>query len=251
MSFFVILLLGLIQGLCEFLPISSSGHLVLLSSLFGVEESIFISIALHLATLISVVIVFRKKLLFLVKHPFCLQSKCLIVATICTCLVGLLLLPFLKTSFSGAVLPFSFAFTGFLLFLCPMLEKKTCSPLTIKKSLLIGLAQGVALFPGISRSGTTIAGGLATGIDRKESAEFSFLLSVPTILASLCLELLDLSTGAIANINWLALAVAFALALIVGFVSIKFMLKLVERAKLKWFSLYLFALAVVCGIIFW
>lgn len=251
MSFFVILLLGLIQGLCEFLPISSSGHLVLLSSLFGVEESVFISIVLHIATLLAVVIVFRKKLIYLIKHPLCLQSKSLIISTLITCLFGFFFLPFLKNSFSGAVLPFSFAFTGFLLLLCPMLEKKTRSSLTLKKAVLIGLAQGVALFPGISRSGASIAGGLACGLDRKDSAEFSFLLSVPTILASLCLELFDLSGGAILNINWLALTLSIIVAFVVGFVSIKFMMKLIQRAKLKWFSLYLFVLSIASGIIFW
>ena len=251
MSFFVILLLGLVQGICEFLPISSSGHLVLLSSLFGVEESVFISIILHLATLFSVVIVFRKTIIHLIKHPFCLQSKCLMVATLCTCVVGFVLLPFLKNSFSGAILPFSFAFTAFLLLLCPTLEKKKSSTLTIKKSVLIGLSQGIALFPGISRSGTTIAGGLASGLDRKNSAEFSFLLSLPTIFVSLILEIFDLSFGAIANINWVALLVGFLVALIVGLISIKFMLRLVERAKLKYFSIYLLVLAFICGIIFW
>lgn len=251
MSFFVILVLGLIQGLCEFLPISSSGHLVLLSSLFGVEESVFISVILHLATLLAVVVAFRKKIFYLIKHPLCVQSKCLIISTLCTCCVGLVFLPFLKNSFSGAILPFSFAFTGALLLLFPFLEKNSSSVLTIKKAVIIGLTQGVALFPGISRSGTTIAGGLACGLDRKESAEFSFLLSIPTILASLSLELFDLSSGAIVGINWVGLSVAFVLAFVVGLASIKFMLKLIEKAKLKWFSIYLFMLAVVCGIIFW
>ena len=251
MSFFVMLLLGIVQGVCEFLPISSSGHLVLLSSLFGVEESIFVSVVLHLATLLAVIIVFRAKLVYVVKHPFCLLSKCLFVATISTCFVGFFCLPLLKNSFSGKILPFSFIFTGALLLLLPYLPKKKNSGLTIRKAVFVGLTQAVALFPGISRSGTTICGGQMCGLSQKESAEFSFLLSIPTILASLCLELVDLSFGAVLNINWFALLIGFLLAFVVGIVSIKFMLRLIEKSKLKWFSLYLFVLALVCMVIFW
>lgn len=251
MSFFVIILLGLVQGICEFLPISSSGHLVLLSSLFGVEESLFVSIVLHVATLLAVIIVFRKKIIFLIKHPFSLQSKCLAVATLCTCFIAIVLLPLLKNAFAGAVLPFAFAFSAILLLLVPFLSKKQSQSLSIKKAAIIGLFQGVALFPGISRSGTTICAGQMSGLEQKESAEFSFLLSIPTILASLFLEVIDLSAGAIVGVNWLALGLAFLVAFVVGLASIKFMLKLVENAKLKWFSLYLFVIALVSGIIFW
>ena len=123
--------------------------------------------------------------------------------------------------------------------------------MSIKKAVLIGLAQGVALFPGISRSGTTICAGQLAGVDKKESAKFSFLLSIPTILASLLLEIVDISTQGVGQVNWLALGIASLLAFVIGLASIKFMLKLTERASFKWFSFYLVGLSVVSAIIFW
>ena len=102
MTIFALLVLGLMQGLCEFLPVSSSGHLVLLSNIFGIKDSLFVSIILHVATLLAIVVVMRKEIWFLIKHPFSNQSISLALATIFTCLVALVLMPIITASFEGA-----------------------------------------------------------------------------------------------------------------------------------------------------
>lgn len=254
MSFVVLILLGLVQGLCEFLPVSSSGHLVFLSSLFGIEDSLLVSIILHVATLLAVVIAFRKDLWKMIKNPLSNEVVFLAVSTIVTCFMAIFLMPLLKNTFEGVILPITFALSGVILFLSEKISKNKTEneKFSLKHALVIGFAQGCALMPGLSRSGTTIAAGLLAGADKKECAKFSFLLSIPTILGSLLLELIDCSRGGVgANINILGLVVACLVAFLVGFATIKFMIKLTEKTNFKWFSLYLSILAVVAAILFW
>ncbi|MBE7073481.1 MAG: undecaprenyl-diphosphate phosphatase [Clostridiales bacterium] len=251
MTFWVLVLLGVVQGICEFLPISSSGHLVLLSSIFGVQESLFVSIIFHLATLFAVVVIFRKDLWRMIKNPFSNEVILLAVATIMTCIIALIFMPLLKDSFAGGILPISFLLSAIFLFFS---EKRHTKPgkIGIKKAILIGLAQGVALVPGISRSGTTISAGLIAGAEKKECAKFSFLLSIPIIVASLLLEIVEVAKeGLSVNINIVGLVVGGILAFSIALVSIKFMLKLTEKTNLKWFSLYLVFMSILSGVIFW
>ena len=256
--FFAIVLMGIVQGLTEFLPVSSSGHLVLISRIFGVEESLFLSIILHVATLFSVIFVFRKKILYYLKRPFSKGTLKLLVATIPTCVIVVLILPILNQSFEGAFLPFCFMITAFVLGLTDLFfSKKTQnefrlpnSPdfegITYRQAIFMGIAQGFAVFPGISRSGSTICAGMLSGGEKESVAEFSFLMSVPIILLSLVKEVYDISKeGKIININIPAIIISFLVALIIGVFAIKFMIKLTKKANFLWFSIYLSFLTIV------
>ncbi|MBQ8909201.1 MAG: undecaprenyl-diphosphate phosphatase [Clostridia bacterium] len=253
MAFGVLVVLGLVQGLCEFLPVSSSGHLVLLSSLFGISDSLLVSVILHVATLLAVLIAFRKDLWRMIKNPLSNEVIRLAISTICTCLIAMLLMPALKNSFAGSVLPVTFALSGVILFVTEKMAKgKTGKPISYKQSIVIGIAQGIALLPGVSRSGTTIAAGIISGGDKKECAKFSFLLSIPTILGSLLLEIIDLcKEGANVQMNVGGLVCGCVIAFAVALASIKFMINLTEKTNFKWFALYLGIMAVVSLFIFW
>ncbi len=249
MEVFVLCLLGLVQGVCEFLPVSSSGHLVLLSSIFGIEDSLFVSIILHVATLLAVLVVFRKDVLNMIRHPFSLESMNIYIATIPTCLIVLILMPLVNLSFSGSFLAISFLISAFLL----MFSEKFCknkvfknNNLRYKNALIMGIAQGLAVFPGISRSGTTISAGLLSGASKEECAKFSFLMSVPIIILSLLMEIYEIGCGGTyISVNTIGLILAFIIAFVVGILSIKLMIKLTQKLDFKIFSVYLIALAIL------
>ena len=256
--FFAIIILGIVQGLTEFLPVSSSGHLVLLSKIFGVEESLFVSIILHVATLFSIAFVFRKKLLYYLLHPFSQGTLKLLVATIPTCIIVLLLLPLISESFEGSFLPFCFMITAVVLGFTDLFfaKKDKNFPLNLqspdfegvsyKQALFMGVAQGFAVFPGISRSGSTICGGILSGGDKSSVAEFSFLMSIPIIFLSLVKEIYDISKeGKILNINIPAIIISFLCAFIIGVFAIKFMIKLTKKVNFLWFSVYLTVISIV------
>lgn len=244
--FLVLFLMGLVQGLTEFLPVSSSGHLVLLSEIFGVEESLFISILLHVATLLSIVVVFWKDIWNLIRHPLSENTMKLVVATIPTCIIVLFLMPIVKSSFGGAFLPYCFLITAVLLFVTEMVTKnKKSEGVSYKQAVIMGIAQGFAVFPGISRSGSTICAGQLFGAEKKSSAKFSFLMSIPIILLSLIMEIYEICTGSV-QINYpiFAIIIAFIVAFLSGIFAIKFMMKLTEKGGLKWFSIYLLFLGI-------
>lgn len=243
--FLVLFFMGLVQGLTEFLPVSSSGHLVLLSNIFNVEESLFISILLHVATLLSICVVFYKDIYALLRHPFSKNTLMLVVATIPTCLIALVLMPFIKSSFGGGFLPVSFLITATILVITELFAKNT-KEFSYKTAIIMGIAQGFAVFPGISRSGATISAGLLSKGDKKECAKFSFLMSIPIILLSLIMEIYEGTSGEI-NISYpiSAIIISFIVAFLSGIFAIKFMMKLTEKGKLWWFSCYLLLLSLV------
>lgn len=243
--FLVLFFMGLVQGLTEFLPVSSSGHLVLLSNIFNVEESLFISILLHVATLLSICVVFYKDIYALLRHPFSKNTLMLVVATIPTCLIALVLMPFIKSSFGGSFLPISFLITATILVITELFAKNT-KEFSYKTAIIMGIAQGFAVFPGISRSGATISAGLFSKGDKKECAKFSFLMSIPIILLSLIMEIYEGISGGI-NISYpiSAIIISFIVAFLSGIFAIKFMMKLTEKGKLWWFSCYLLLLSLV------
>ena len=248
----VLVLLGVVQGLCEFLPISSSGHLVLLSRWFGIEDSLFISIILHVATLLAVLVVLRKDIVYLAKHPFSKETMHISISTIITCLIAIVLMPLISSSFEGEFLPWAFLITSALLFIVDKFSKRKAKTeeFTFKHAVAMGIAQGLAIFPGISRSGATISAGLLSGADRQKSAKFSFLISIPVIIGSLIMEIIKIiMLGEKIAINPLGLVLAFFIAFIIGIVSIKFMLRVTEQTNFKWFSLYLIVVAIVSLII--
>lgn len=250
MSVIYAIIFGIVQGLTEFLPVSSSGHLFLLNSIFGASNDfLFFTILLHLATLLAVVVVLRKEIVEMIKHPFSKKTLLIVVATIPTILIVLLFENTAKSLFGGGALKYFFLLTALLLFLTDMLSKRKVinREMTYKSAIFMGIAQGIAVVPGISRSGATICTGLLAGEDRKETAKFSFLMSIPIILGSMLYEIL----GAIKNTTTLIgsgsifpTVIAFIFAFIVGIFAIKFMIKIVENARYFWFSIYLVALVI-------
>lgn len=249
---FALIVLGIVQGLCEFLPVSSSGHLVLLSKLFRIEDSLFVSIILHVATLFAVVVVMRKEIFYLLRHPFSNQTISIALATIFTCIVAFVLMPFITSAFEGAILPFFFLLSAVILYFVGKLKDNKGGKINYKRAIIIGLAQGFAIFPGLSRSGTTISAGLISGADREESAKFSFLVSLPIIIGSLFMEIYKVcSSGEIININITGMIFSFVIAFLIGIISIKFMIKLTSKLQFKWFSIYLVIIAVLSAVILW
>ena len=245
------IILGIIQGLTEFLPVSSSGHLVLFGKIFGVDgDFVLFSVLMHIATLLAVVVYFHKDIWELIKHPFSKDAIKLYLATIPTVLIVLLFKGFIEDSFGGGLLPFCFMFTAILLIVSQVLSKKQGKPITKTGAICMGIAQGIAVLPGISRSGATICTGLIMGYDRKQCARFSFLMSVPIILASMVYELLPLLKGETLQLvgTW-QLILGFIFAFIVGLLSIRLMMKVVEKLKLYWFSIYLVIITVISFVV--
>ena len=268
MAIWIIIILGIVQGVSEFLPISSSGHLVLFYNIFNItDNTILLSVILHVATLLAVVLSYYKQIFELIKNPFCETNKKLLVATIPTVIIVILLKSLVEKTFSGDFIIIGFLITALVLLISQIKENKvnklknryfvkqpnvylsknhniTNLNISYKQALLIGTAQGIAVFPGISRSGSTIATGLISGVSKQEVADFTFLLSIPIIIGGLLFELIDVVKGeASLNIGWLSLSVGFLFGFISGLVCIKLMLKFVKSKKLTWFSLYLVLLS--------
>ncbi|MBO7528201.1 MAG: undecaprenyl-diphosphate phosphatase [Clostridia bacterium] len=266
---FTVIILAIVQGLCEFLPISSSGHLVLINSIMqNSGDFLLLFVILHVATLISVVYVLKHEVLGLFKHPFSNITKKLVVATIPTVIIVLVFKNIFKDAFLGKYLPFCFMVTAFVILLCEILNKNgnkntisstlptqqnhyykndpkidlSASQINIgyKTAIIMGIMQGVAVLPGISRSGFTICGGLIAKENREDVARFSFLMSIPIILASLVFEIYDFySSGMALSFNWYDLLVGFLIATLVGIFSARFMLKFVSKHSLMPFVVYL------------
>ncbi len=248
MSIFIALLLGVVQGLCEFLPISSSGHLVLLHNIFGINEgALFFSIMLHIGTLIAVFAVYHSEIWALIKRPFQKKTGMLLAALVPTVIIAFAFKGFFEDSYSGKYLGAGFMLTACLLLLLQRMSsgKKTIEAMALKDALIIGLFQGVAILPGVSRSGATITGGAIMGLERSEAAEFSFLLSIPAILGSVVFELPELAEGGLKQINFLYVLIGMAAAAISGFFAIRFMLKVIKSRRLWPFSLYVGALGLL------
>lgn len=239
---------GILQGLTEFLPVSSSGHLVLFQNIFGVNaDFMFFSVLLHLATLFAVVLVLWKDIKHLVLHPFCKEAQMLYTATIPTVLIVLLFQGFFEDAFSGALLPICFMITAVLLFLTEVLANKSMGKMGFKTSFITGVAQGLAVLPGISRSGATICTAVLLGVDRKRASRFSFILSIPIILASMAYEIFGAITAGeqVLTLPILPTILAFLSAFLVGVFCVKFMLGTFQKIKLWWFSIYLIIVAVI------
>lgn len=259
-SIWLAIFLGFVQGLTEFLPVSSSGHLMMFQHLFNVQGNhLLFTIVLHIATLLAVMVVFRKKIWQLIRHPFNKTNYCLLTATILTCAFVILCKDFIDKTFTYKILPITFMVTAIILFAATMVKPKE-NEITYKSAIAVGIMQGIAVIPGLSRSGTTISTLLVTGTKRERAAEFSFLMSIPIIIASLVYALAQgsapagsyelISNGEKLQLDIFPTAIAFITALASGILAIKFMLHLIRRVKLHWFSMYLVVLAIVCMCIF-
>ncbi len=250
MDFIILIVLGLVQGITEFLPISSSGHLVLIERLFGIEaDLVLLNILLHCATLLAVVIYYRKTLLYLITHPFCKMNKYLIVATIPAVIFVLLFNNFVDTVLANYIfVGIGFILTAIFLALALYFMNKNPNPqpLNYKNTLIMGISQAFAVFPGLSRSGTTLAFGLVAGTERQTALDFSFLMSIPIILASLVYQLLfsDFST-AFTEINTFALFLSFITAFASALAGLFLMKKLIKNINLAYFIPYLLATGIL------
>lgn len=250
MSIFEAIILGIVQGLGEFLPISSSGHLVLTQNILGIKEAdMFFTVLLHMGTLIPVLIVYFSDIVELIKKPFQKYVYLLIVATIPAVVVSLLFEDYIEMLFAGTVfLGVGFLFTGCVLMYAdkPRENTKLDDDITYKDAAKIGSMQALAVLPAVSRSGSTIAGALICGIERETAAKFSFLMSIPAILGAFIFELIKLISNGepVASELYAPYAFGFIAAMLSGYLAIRFMLKVIASAKLRYFAYYVFALGV-------
>ena len=251
--------LGLIQGLGEFLPISSSGHLLLARFLLGIQAETpdiqsaykMLDILLHIGTLIPVIIVFWKDWIQMIVHP--IRNRTLLylilasLPTLAIYLAAKVLFPSVH-GFSvfdnGWFLGVSFLITSLFLVVCDILSSvKKPNPQKepgILSSIVMGLFQGIGLIPGVSRSGSTILGGVFSGLEKKKAAKFSFMMSAPAIMGSLLMEGKDaLASGDFAYLDIVPTIVGIIVAVVSGFLAIRFMMKMIEKIPLCWFAIYL------------
>ena len=240
--------IGFIQGLTEFLPISSSGHIVLFGSMFNLDNLLLISVVAHVGTLFAVLYCYREQIFTLIRHPFNKTNLNLIIATVPTVILVLLFNAFFEDSFSTKTLVWGFLISAVLLFIADM-KKESFKPVNKRSALYMGLSQGLALLPGISRSGATLVCGLLVGVEKNQALDFSFLMSIPIIIASAVYESIKLFSAQI-TINWLGIFIVMITSFIFGILSIKIMLKLVKKNKLYFFSIYLIVLSLIVLIFF-
>lgn len=246
------LVLGVVQGITEFLPISSSGHLVIFPQFFGWElQDVAFDAVIHLATLFVMLIYFWKDIVEVVKKHHKLAWM-IILATIPVGLVGLWLEDGeLRTL---PVIMISLAFWGVVLMLADQYSEKlkhkieTLKEIKWARALIVGVAQAIALIPGTSRSGITITAGLFSGMDRKLAARFAFLVGIPAIAAAGLKKSLDVASGTV-EVEFLPLAVGFLAAFVSGYAAVSLLMHLVERVSYKWFGLYRILLATLLFLI--
>ncbi|MEM9052566.1 MAG: undecaprenyl-diphosphate phosphatase [Bacteroidota bacterium] len=251
MSILEALILGIIQGLTEFLPVSSSGHLELGKAILGDDleagESMLFTIALHGATALSTVVVFRKDIAELFKGLFEFKwnestkfAAFIVVSMVPVFFVGVLLKDEIELLFEGNLLLVgcSLIFTALLLYSTTRIPAKE-GKVTFGKALLIGVSQAIAVLPGVSRSGSTISTALLTGVSRERAARFSFLMVLPVIFGAMILEYKDfVEEGATQNIDTLVLLTGFIAAFVSGILACQWMIALVKKSKLDYFAYY-------------
>lgn len=272
MSIIKAIILGIVQGLTEFLPVSSSGHLVVFQRLLAIpEHQLLFDIVLHLGTLLAVFLVYRKdikelilELIYILKDIF--KGKGLlirnntkrkmvlyiIIATIPTGLMGVYLNDIFKNVYrSTLIVGIMLIITGLLLWSTQYLKNynKNFKTMTVFDAIFVGICQGFAITPGISRSGSTIVGGLFRGLNKETATKFSFLISIPAILGAAVVEFRPLlSSGGLYNYYNLSVGsylAGFIASAISGFIAIKFLISVFKKDKLHYFAFYVWTLAVI------
>jgi undecaprenyl-diphosphatase len=247
------IILGILQGLAEFLPISSSGHLVLFQNIFGIDggELVFDTL-LHVGTLIAVFIVLWKDIVDILKKPFQKVTLMLIIATIPAVLAALFLEDFIGEAFTGTYLGWGFIVTAIVLASLSLVKSKeedthSLNTIDTKQAGIMGVFQAIAILPGISRSGFTISGGLFSGVTREKAARFSFLMSIPAILGSLVFNIKDIIEidSAVSGFSLGTAAVGMVAAALAGIVALKWMFSIIKKGKLWAFSIYVGALGIL------
>jgi len=249
------IILGLVQGFTEFLPVSSSGHLALLQGIMGLDGGslLLFDTLVHLGTLVAVVAVYWQELWQMLKKPWAPLPLLLILATLPAVVAGFLFEDAVTAVLQGGI----WLGVGFLVTAIALLAVEHFFPrftehtrrkgreldqLTWKDALLIGLAQAVAIFPGISRSGATLSAGLTTKLSRQAAAKFAFLMSVPVILGSVVLQVLKLDS--LSGILNAPVILGFLCAAVSGYLAIRWMLSLLQRSSLRMFAIYVSVLGV-------
>jgi undecaprenyl-diphosphatase len=256
LDYIIAFFLGIIQGLTEFLPVSSSGHLEIVKGIFKTDyeakESLVMTVVLHFATALSTLFIFKNDILKILKGVFTKKineekifALKIIISMIPAVIIGLFFEEIIEQFFNGQLIlvGFMLILTGFLLFLADK-AKQTLNEISYLNSLIIGIAQAIAILPGISRSGATIATSVILGIDKSSSAKFSFLMVVPLIFGKV---LKDLLTGDILSESIAVgpLIIGFIGAFLTGLFACKWMIKLVKASQLKYFSFYCFFIALI------
>ena len=245
MNAFQAILLGLIQGLCEFLPVSSSGHLVLFQQILGVNDpGILLDTLLHVGTLIAIFVVFWRDIWAMLKKPLSKPVYLLVIATVPAVIATLLLGDFFELAFTGAFLGVGFLITSIILLVSGK-KQGAAREMSYVDALVMGCFQAFAILPGVSRSGSTISGGLFRGLDREQTAKFSFLMSVPAIAGSVVLQVFDILQGEAAALPVIPVLLGMLAAAASSLFAIKVMLYIVRRTNLRWFSLYTAILGVL------
>jgi undecaprenyl-diphosphatase len=253
MDYVQAILLGIVQGLTEWLPISSSGHLVIIQELLGIQVPLIFDVMLHFGTLLAVCAMFWKDLLKIVSSIVHLDfqseygtlAQFLVVGSIPIALIGALFHDFFASLFTNlTAVGVALLLTSIILYSSKF--HKESKQLNYKESFLVGIAQAIAIIPGISRSGFTIATGLLRGIDRREIFRFSFLLSVPAIIGA---NMFELITVPLTGFDMISMTVGTVTAAVVGYLSLKLLLRLVVNRKFYLFSFYCLALGLLILII--
>ena len=259
------IIIGLVQGLTEFLPVSSSAHLIFIQHALGVGSDMTFDVILHVGTLVAVIAFFFKDIALMI-YAFILSIKDLltgkfiqglreesykrlawyvILGTIPIGLVGVLFNNTIESIFQGVNIPaFFLLITGTLLYVSQRINpgNTTQENLTLKESIILGCGQAIAILPGLSRSGTTIATGLTLGLDKEFAAKFSFLLSIPAIVGAAVVEIKDLT---LTDVNLIAYIVGFIIAAISGYLAIKFLIQLIQKRSLDIFAYYCWIVGII------
>ena len=251
MSILQAIILGIVQGIAEFLPISSSGHLILMQAAFDMghlEDAFTFDIVVHAGTLVAIIAVFWKDIWSILRNPFSKMTGLLIAGSIPVAVAGFFFRDVIESFRGGIWLAIAFTITGCLLLFADKFKTGTKEErdITFVDAIIVGCMQALALPPGISRSGTTIAGALSRGINRETAARFSFLLAAIAIAGVSGLEAVLVITGDTVDgyaVGMSAMIVGFIASAVVGYAAIKFLLRLIKAAKLRYFSYYVWALA--------
>lgn len=237
------IILGIIQGITEFLPVSSSGHLVIVQKLIGVtQQAVVISIVLHLGTSLALIIFFFNDILNLLRNIRLLSY--IIIVTVVTGIIGVSGKDFFEKLFnSPRLVAMALIVTGTILILTKKFMQAKRSALNIKDAFTLGLTQGFAIIPGISRSGITISTLLFRGLDRETSFRFSFLASIPAIFGAAILEAKDISLTS--NMQVGNLIIGFIFSLLTGILSLRILKIILVKAKLHYFGYYCIIIAII------
>lgn len=263
MGLFEILILGFIQGIAEFLPISSSAHLIIFRDIFGIGASmsanmeLTFDIALHFGTLLAIGVFFFHDFITMIKQGFTKGVKdddgkilwYLVAATIPAAIVGVLFEDMIEGMIRSnyVVIALALAVMGVIIYLADKYSKSTknIKKMSLKDALIIGCSQVFALIPGFSRSGTTIATGRVLGLDRESAAKFSFFLSAPVVLGAVTLQLLKGTAWSIIGANLLPFILGILVSFVIGILCIKYLLKYLQKHNFKIFMIYRIILAVI------